>query len=147
MEAIYLMEYKESRKSVEEAFDAYYRYKNLKRWGLFKIQDIQVKAEKEAAKKYKAIRSVNRKERTVKVEFYEDSFCCKTGDVKQEYAYAEIEGIYETATSLALVAGKGHKKDAFLAFKKGSVKGRGLSGLKEFLLNRCDKVKDGVVFI
>lgn len=147
VEAVYYMEYKESKKTIEETFDAYYRYKNLKRWGPFKIQDIEAKVEKKADKRFKEIRSVNRKERTVRVEFYEESFCCMTGDVKQEYTYTEVEGIYETDTSLAFVVGKNRKKDVFLALKKGSVKGKGLSGLKEFLLNRCEKVKDGVVFI
>ena len=144
MEPIYYMEYIESIKIIEEMYDAYYKYKNLKTWKPFKVQDVKTKALDKAADRYKEIKKTGRKDRTVKVEFYEDTFICTTGDVKQEYRYDEIEGIYETSTTLAFVADKKRKKDAFLALKKGSVKGKSLSDLKTFIVKRCTKVKGGI---
>lgn len=140
MEPLFYMEYKESRKIVLEMFIAYYKYQNLKAWGPFKISDIKAKAEEKTQKRWKEIKMISRKERTVQVEFYEDSFSCVTGDVKQEYRYDELEAICETDTTFVLVAGKKRKKDAFLGLKKGSVKGRSLADLKAFLLEKCPKI-------
>lgn len=147
MEPIYYMEYTESKKAIEEMFDAYYKYKNHKAWKPFKTPDIRTKVLDKSAERYKEIKKISRKDRTVRAEFYEEGFCCTTGDVKQEYKYEEIEGIYETDTTIAFVADKKRKKDAFLALKKGSVKGKSLSDLKAFAVPRCKKVKDGVVFL
>lgn len=146
MEPVFYMEYKESRKTILEMFTAYYKYQNLKAWGPFKVSDIKTKAEDKTAKHLGEIRAVSRKERTVHVDFYEDSFCCLTGDVKQEYTYEEIEVICETDTTFVLVADKKRKKDAFLGLKKGSVKGKSLADLKEFLLKKCPKVT-GVTYL
>ena len=149
MEPIFYMEYKESKKVMEEMFQAYYKYKNLKTWKPFRVQDVKLKAEEKANERYKEIKSKNRSkaDRTIKVEFFEEDFKCATGDIIQEYKYDEIEGIYETDTTLVFVAGKNRKKDAFLGLKKGGVKGTGLAELKSFVLPRCTKIKNGVQFI
>lgn len=147
MEPIYYMEYIESKKVIEEMFDAYYKFKNLTTWKMFQVQDVKTKAIDKGAERYADIKKISKKDRLVKVEFYEDHFFCLTGDVKQEYTYEEIEGIYETATTLVFVAGKKRKKEAFLALKKGSVKGKSLADLKEFALKHCTKVKKGVVYL
>lgn len=147
MDALYYMEYIESKKIIEEMYDAYYKYKNHKAWGPFKTADIRTKALDKAAERYREIKKISRKDRTVRAEFYEEGFSCTTGDVKQEYTYDEIEGIYETDTTIAFVADKKRKKDAFLALKKGSVKGKSLSDLKGFVVPRCKKVKDGIVYL
>lgn len=142
----FYMEYQESRKIVLEMFIAYYKYQNLKAWGPFKISDVKAKAEDKTQKRWREIKQISRKERTVHVEFYEDSFSCITGDVKQEYQYEEVEAICETDTTFVLVADKKRKKDAFLGLKKGSVKGKSLADLKEFLLKKCPKVT-GVTYL
>lgn len=139
MEPIYYMEYSESFKIVNEMYTALYKYRNTKAWGPFKIQDIRTKAYEGAKKRWAELKKISRKERLVKVSFYEDRFTCVTGEVTQEFTYDEIEGIYETDTTLALVAGKKRKKDGFIALKKGSVKGHSLADLKEFLLKKCTK--------
>lgn len=140
MEPIFYMEYKESRKTVLEMFTAYYKYQNLKAWGPFKVGDVRGKAEDTTQKRWREIKRISRKDRTVQVEFYEDTFCCITDDVKQEYQYKELEAICETDTTFVLVADKRRRKDAFLGLKKGSVKGRSLADLKGFLLQKCAKV-------
>lgn len=145
MEPIYYMEYVESKKVMEEMFETYYKFKNETSWGPFKVVDIKIRSEKKASERYAEIKKISRKDRTVKVEFYEDQFFCTTGNVKLEYTYGEIEGIYETDTTIAFVAGKKRKKEAFLALKKGSVKGKSLADLKAFALKRCTKVKKGIV--
>lgn len=144
MEAKFYMEYKESKKAVEEMFDAYYKYKNSKRWGIFKSPDIREKVREKTDERWKEIRKISRKERTIRAEFFEDHFVCTTGDVIQEYQYAEIEALYETDTTFVFLAGKNRKKEAFLGLKKGSVKGRSLADLKKFLLKRCTKVTKGI---
>lgn len=146
MKPEFYMEYQESRKIVQEMFIAYYKYQNLKAWGPFKISDVKAKAEDKTQKRWREIKQISRKERTVHVEFYEDSFSCITGDVKQEYQYEEVEAICETDTTFVLVADKKRKKDAFLGLKKGSVKGKSLADLKEFLLKKCPKVT-GVTYL
>ncbi len=144
MEAIFYMEYRESKKAVEEMFDAYYKYKNSKRIGIFKSPDIREKVQEKTEERWKEIRKISRRERTVKAEFFEDHFVCTTGDVIQEYQYSEIEAMFETDTTLVFVAGKNRKKESFLGLKKGSVKGRSLADLKKFLLERCGKVTKGI---
>lgn len=144
MEAKYYMEYKESKKAIEEMFDAYYKLKNSKRWGIFKSPDIQEKVREKTEERYREIRKISRKERTIKVEFFEDHFVCTTGDVIQEYQYSEIEALYETNTTLVFVAGRNRKKESFVGLKKGSVRGRSLADLKTFLLERCIKVTKGI---
>ncbi|MDO4312727.1 MAG: hypothetical protein Q4C52_06560 [Eubacteriales bacterium] len=144
MEAKYYMEYKESKKAIEEMFDAYYKLKNSKRWGIFKSPDIQEKVREKTEERYREIRKISRKERTIKAEFFEDHFVCTTGDVIQEYQYGEIEALYETNTTLVFVAGRNRKKEAFVGLKKGSVRGRSLADLKTFLLERCIKVTKGI---
>ena len=104
------MEYSESFKIVNEMYTALYKYRNTKAWGPFKIQDIRTKAYEGAKKRWAELKKISRKERLVKVSFYENRFTCVTGDVTQEFTYDEIEGIYETDTTLALVAGKKRKK-------------------------------------
>ena len=83
MEAIFYMEYRESKKAVEEMFDAYYKYKNSKRIGIFKSPDIREKVQEKTEERWKEIRKISRRERTVKAEFFEDHFVCTTGDVIQ----------------------------------------------------------------
>lgn len=144
MEAIFYMEYRESKKAVEEMFDAYYKYKNSKRLGIFKSPDIRGKAQEKADERWKEIRKISRRERSIKAEFFEDHFVCTTGDVIQEYQYSEIEAMFETDTTLVFVAGKNRKKESFLGLKKGSVRGRSLADLKKFLLERCVKVTKGI---
>ena len=144
MEAKFYMEYRESKKAVEEMFDAYYSYKNSMRIGIFKSPDIREKVREKTDERWKEIRKISRRERTIKAEFFGDHFVCTTGDVIQEYQYAEIEAMYETDTTLVFVAGKNRKKESFLGLKKGSVKGRSLADLKKFLLERCTKVKKGI---
>ena len=133
------MEYSESFKIVNEMYTALYKYRNSKAWGPFKIQDIKTRAYEGAKKRWAELKKISRKERLVKVSFYEDSFTCVTGDVTQEFSYREIECICETDTTLALVADKKRKKEGFIALKKGSVKGKSLADLKEFLLKKCTK--------
>lgn len=147
MEPIYYMEYSESAKIVLEMYTALYKYKNLKAWGPFRIQDVKTKAYESTKKRWAQIKKVSRKERTVKVSFYEDSFTCVTGDVEQEFFYTEIRDLCETDTTLALVADKKHKKDGFIALKKGSVKGKSLGDLKSFLLEKCTKAGGNVVYL
>ncbi len=144
MEAIFYMEYRESKKAVEEMFDAYYKYKNSKRLGIFKSPDIRGKAQEKADERWREIRKISRRERSIKAEFFEDHFVCTTGDVIQEYQYSEIEAMFETDTTLVFVAGKNRKKESFLGLKKGSVRGRSLADLKKFLLERCVKVTKGI---
>lgn len=144
MKAKFYMEYKESKKAIEEMFDAYYKLKNSKRWGIFKSPDIQEKVREKTEERYREIRKISRKERTIKVEFFEDHFVCTTGDVIQEYQYGEIEALYETNTTLVFVAGRNRKKESFVGLKKGSVRGRSLADLKTFLLERCIKVTKGI---
>ena len=133
------MEYSESFKIVNEMYTALYKYRNSKAWGPFKIQDIKTRAYEGAKKRWAELKKISRKERLVKVSFYEDSFTCVKGDVTQEFSYGEIECICETDTTLALVADKKRKKEGFIALKKGSVKGKSLADLKEFLLKKCTK--------
>ena len=133
------MEYSESFKIVNEMYTALYKYRNSKAWGPFKIQDIKTRAYEGAKKRWAELKKISRKERLVKVSFYEDGFTCVTGDVTQEFSYGEIECICETDTTLALVADKKRKKEGFIALKKGSVKGKSLADLKEFLLKKCTK--------
>lgn len=147
MEPIFYMEYSESIKIVNEMFIALYKYKNSRSWGPFKIQDIKTKAGESTKKRWNEIKKISRKERTVQVRFYEDRFSCTTGNVEQEFSYDEIEGICETDTTLALVAGKKRKKDGFIALKKGSVKGRSLADLKEFLLEKCPKAGKSIIYL
>ncbi len=144
MEAKFYMEYRESKKAVEEMFDAYYSYKNSKRIGIFKSPDIREKVLEKTDERWKEIRKISRRERTIKAEFFEEHFVCTTGDVIQEYQYTEIEAIYETDTTLVFVAGKKRKKESFVGLKKGSVKGRSLADLKKFLLERCTNAKKGI---
>lgn len=144
MDVKYYMEYKETKKALEEMFDAYFRYKNSKKWTIFKTTDIREKAKMKAEERYKEIHQLIRKERTIKVEFLEDHFVCTTGYITKEYQYGEIEGIYETDTTLLLVTGRNRKKDAFLGLKKGSVRGKSLADLKKFLTERCTKATKGV---
>ncbi len=125
-------------------FDAYYSYKNSKRIGIFKSPDIREKVLEKTDERWKEIRKISRRERTIKAEFFEEHFVCTTGDVIQEYQYTEIEAIYETDTTLVFVAGKKRKKESFVGLKKGSVKGRSLADLKKFLLERCTNVKKGI---
>ena len=139
MEPVYYMEYSESFKIVNEMYTALYKYRNSKAWGPFKIQDIKTRAYEGAKKRWAELKKISRKERLVKVSFYEESFTCVTGDVTQEFSYGEIECICETDTTLALVADKKRKKEGFIALKKGSVKGKSLADLKEFLLKKCTK--------
>lgn len=146
MNPVFYMEYKESRKTILEMFIAYYKYQNLKAWGPFKVSDVKAKAEDKTQKRWREIKLISRKERTVHVEFYEDSFSCITGDVKQEYQYEELEAICETDTTFVLVADKKRKKDAFLGLKKGSVKGKSLADVKVFLLKKCPKVT-GITYL
>ncbi len=146
MNPVFYMEYKESRKTILEMFIAYYKYQNLKAWGPFKVSDVKAKAEDKTQKRWREIKLISRKERTVHVEFYEDSFSCITGDVKQEYQYEELEAICETDTTFVLVADKKRKKDAFLGLKKGSVKGKSLADVKAFLLKKCPKVT-GITYL
>ncbi len=147
MEAKFYMEYRESKKIVEEMFDAYYRFKNRKRWGIFKSPDIREKVREKTDSRWKEIKQISRSERTVRAEFFEDYFVCTTGDVIQKYQYAEIEAMYETDTSLVFVAGRKRKKESFLALKKGSVKGRSLADLKSFLLERCKNAGKEIEFL
>lgn len=149
MEPIFYMEYRESKKTLEEMFQSYYKYKNIKTWKFFRIQDVKQKAEEKAEKRYKEIRQTNRSkaDRLIKVEFFEEGFTCTTGEIPQEYLYSEIEGIYETDTTIAFVAGKDRKKDAYLGLKKGGVKGRGLADLKNYVLPKCTKMTTGVQYI
>lgn len=147
MEPIFYMEYSESVKIVNEMFIALYKYKNSRSWGPFKIQDIKTKAVESTKKRWNEIKKISRKERTVRVCFYEDRFNCTTGNVEQEFSYNEIEGIYETDTTLALVAGKKRKKDGFIALKKGSVKGKSLADLKAFLLEKCPKAGKSIMYL
>lgn len=147
MEPIFYMEYSESIKIVNEMYIALYKYKNRKAWGPFKIQDIKTKAAESAKKRWGEIKRISRRERTVKVQFFDEKFICTTGDMEQEFSYDEIEGIYETDTTLALVAGKKRKKDGFVALKKGSVKGKSLADLKEFLLGKCPKAGKEVIYL
>ena len=144
MEAIFYMEYRESKKAGEEMFDAYYKYKNSNRLGIFKSPDIRGKAQEKADERWKEIRKISRRERNIKAEFFENHFVCTTGDVIQEYQYSEIEAMFETDTTLVFVAGKNRKRESFLALKKGSVRGRSLADLKKFLLERCVKVTKGI---
>ena len=144
MEAKFYMEYRESKKAVEEMFDAYYKYKNSKRIGIFKSPDIRDKVQEKTEERWREIRKISRRERTIKTEFFEEHFVCTTGDVIQEYQYTEIEAMYETDTTLVFVAGKNRKKESFLGLKKGSVRGRSLADLKKFLQERCTKVTKGV---
>lgn len=147
MEAIFYMEYRESKKAIEEMFDAYYKYKNSKRIGIFKSPDIREKVQEKTEERWKEIRKISRRERSIKAEFFEDHFVCTTGDVIQEYQYSEIEAVFETDTTLVFVAGKNRKKESFLGLKKGSVKGRSLADLKKFLLERCGKVTKGITLL
>ena len=144
METKFYMEYRESKKAVEEMFDAYYKYKNSRRLRFFRSVDIREKVQEKTEERWKEIRKISRRERTIKAEFFQDHFVCTTGDVIQEYQYSEIEAMFETDTTLVFVAGKNRKKEAFLGLKKGSVKGRSLADLKKFLLERCTKVKKGI---
>lgn len=147
MEPLFYMEYQETRKSVAEMFDAFYRYRNTRIWGPFKVSDIPAKAEDSTRKRWLQIKKISRRERTVRAEFYEDSFSCRTGDVCQEYTYDEIRAICETDTTLALVADKKRKEDAFLGLKKGSVRGKSLASLKEFLLKKCGNAGAKVLYL
>lgn len=147
MEVKFYMEYKESKKALEEMYDAFYKYKNSKRPGIFKITDIREKSREKAEDRYKELRKTNRKDRTVKAEFYDDHFVCTSGDMIQKYQYEEIEGLYETDMMLVFLAGKKRKKESFVALKKGSVKGKSLADLKQFLLKRCTKVSGGIVML
>ncbi len=147
MEPVYYMEYSESFKIVNEMYTALYKYRNTKSWGPFKIQDVKTKACESARKRWAELKKISRKERLVKVNFYEDNFTCVTGDVTQEFSYEEIECICETDTTLALVADKKRKKEGFVALKKGSVKGKSLADLKEFLLKKCTKAGGNIVHL
>ena len=111
MEPVYYMEYSESFKIVNEMYTALYKYRNSKAWGPFKIQDIKTRAYEGAKKRWAELKKISRKERLVKVSFYEESFTCVTGDVTQEFSYGEIQCICETDTTLALVADKKRKKE------------------------------------
>lgn len=147
MEPIFYMEYKESRKIIEEMFDAYFKYRNHKVFRLFQVSDIKKHVDEKTAKRWAEIKQASRKERTISVEFYEENFCCVTGDIRQEYSYEEIQAICETNTTLALVADKKRKKDAFLGLKKGSVRGRSLADLKTFLLAHCPKAGNEIIHL
>lgn len=146
MDVKYYMEYKETRKALEEMYEAYFKYKNSRKWKIFKTENPREKAEVKADERYKEIHQLIRKERTIKVEFYEDHFVSTTGYVTKEYQYSEVEGIYETDTTLLIVTEKQRKKekDAYLGLKKGSVRGKSLGDLKKFLTERCTKVTEGV---
>ncbi len=144
---LFYMEYSESLKIVNEMYTALYKYRNTKAWGPFKTGDIRGRAQESARKRWAELKRISRRERTVKVSFYEDRFTCETGDVHQEFRYDEIEGIYETDTTLALVAEKKRKKDGFIALKKGSVKGHSLGDLKEFLVRKCTKAGGSVTYL
>ena len=147
MEPVYYMEYSESFKIVNEMYTALYKYRNTKAWGPFKVQDVRTKAYEEARKRWAELKRISRKERTVKVRFCEDGFTCVTGDVTQEFSYGEIECICETDTTLALVADKRRKREGFIALKKGSVKGKNLADLKEFLLKKCTKAGGSIQYL
>lgn len=147
MKPRYYMEYVESKKTITESFKAYYKFKNLTTWKPFKVQDVSAKAEEKAGKRYAELRRTERKDRLIRVEFFEEYFVCKAGSAIQEYRYDEIEGIYETDTTIAFVAGKDRKKDAFQGLKKGAVKGKSLGDLKDFVVPRCKKLKHGVKYI
>lgn len=147
MEPLFYMEYSESDKIIKEMYIAFYKYKNTKAWGPFKIDDIKTKAGESAKKRWAEIKKISRKDRPVKVSFYEDKFTCETGSESHDYSYDEIEGLYETDTTFALVAGKRRRKDGFIALKKGSVKGKSLADLKEFLLKKCQKAGGSVVYL
>lgn len=144
MDAKFYMEYRESRKVIEEVFEAQLKYKNTKKWGMFKSSNIHEKAIQKAEERYKDIRLVCRKERTIKVEFFEDHFVCTTDDMSKKYRYDEIEEIFETDTILAFVADKNRKKDSFVGLKKGSIRGRSLADLKQFVVKRCTKATKGI---
>ena len=139
MEPIYYMEYRETKKAIEEMFDAYYKYSNAKRWKIFRDPMIDEKIQEKTQKRYAEIHEKERRDRTITAKFYEEHFLCTTGDVVQEYVYDEIEGLYETDTTLVFIAGKKRKKESFLALKKGSLKGKSLHDLKAFLLDHCVK--------
>lgn len=146
MDVKYYMEYKETKKALEEMFEAYYKYKNSGKWKLFKTENPREKAQVKADERYKEIHQLIRKERTIKAEFFEDHFVCTTGYITKEYQYGEVEGIYETDTTLLIVTTKKLKKDKdfYLGLKKGSVRGKSLADLKKFLVERCPKVTEGV---
>ena len=94
METKFYMEYRESKKAVEEMFDAYYKYKNSRRLRFFRAVDIREKVQEKTEERWKEIRKISRRERTIKAEFFEDHFICKTGDVIQEYQYSDIEAMF-----------------------------------------------------
>lgn len=144
VEAKFYMEYRESKKAIEEMYDAYYKYKESRKWKIFRSADMREKVRSKTDDRYQEIRKTSRKDRTVKVEYFDDHFVCTVGDVISEYRYDEIEKICETDTTLMFIAGRNRKKDAYVGLKKGSLRGKGLSELKKFLLERCTKLTDGI---
>ena len=143
MEPIYYMEYQESKKSLEEMYDAYYKYSNHKRHGIFKIMDTDLKIKDKTEKRFEEIRRLSKHDRTVTTAFYDDGFTCATGDIAKEYSYSEVEALFETGQCLVIIADKRRRrKESFLALKKGALRGKSLHDLKAFLLKKCPAVSE-----
>lgn len=146
MEAVYYMEYRETKKFVEESAEAYFKFRNTKRWKMFRTSDVKTKAIDTTEERYEELKKISRRDRVVKVEFLEDKLVFTAGDEVREVAYQNIEKIYETDTILAVYDTLGKKKkDKFLCLKKGSVRGKSLADLKEFLLEKCKKANNEII--
>ena len=146
MEPLFYMEYRETKKFVEEAAQAFYKYRNTKRLKMFQTVDIKTKSIDKTAEIFEDLKKTTRKDRLVKVEFYEEQLNFEVGTDKREIGYKNIEKIFETDTVLALYNNAGKKKEEkFLTLKKGSIRGRSLAELKSFLLEKCENAKGEII--
>lgn len=146
MEPLFYMEYRETQKFVEEAVQAFYKYRNTKRLKMFRTIDVKTKSIDKTADIFEDLRKTSRKDRLVKVEFYEDRLNFEAGTDKREIGYKNIEKIFETDTILVLFNNVGKKKaERFLTLKKGSIRGRSLAELKSFLLEKCENVNGEII--
>ena len=146
MEPLFYMEYRETKKFVEEAVQAFYKYRNTKRLKVFRTIDIKTKAIDKTAEIFEDLKKTNRKDRLVKVEFFEEKVNFAAGTDVREIAYSSVEKIFETDTILVLYNKAGKKKEEkFLTLKKGSIRGRSLAELKSFLLEKCENAKGEII--